>query len=45
MAYMRSLPKRKKMEIEEEISAQDLQLLDNKLNSIVKVKRDKNPLY
>ena len=24
---------------------QDLQLLDQKLNSIVKVKRDRNPLY
>lgn len=45
MAYMRSLPKKRKVEEEPEMSPQDLMLLNNKLNNIVKVNRDRNPLY
>ena len=45
MEYMRSLPKKKKIEENNEMDTQDLQILDNKLNSIVKVKKEKNPLY
>ena len=45
MEYMRSLPKKKKIYEDNEMNTQDLQILDNKLNSIVKVKKEKNPLY
>ena len=45
MAYMRSLPKRKKAQEESEFAPNELQMLDQKLNEIVKVKKERNPLY
>ncbi len=48
LAYLKSLPKRKRVEeesIEATLSPEDLAILDKKLNSIVRMKQERNPLY